>query len=71
MFGKGNKSKPIAATRVNGVDAGSLKGRGTSNDTAPMAAKSSMATPSGTLFTEKRAKGMSKGSAGPVKLTRS
>ena len=72
MFGKGKRSKSSNEKFIirAGVDAGNLKGRGTSAKTAPTAPKSSFAVPEGTLYTEKRARGMSKGTAGPVKLTR-
>ena len=71
MFGKGKRSQSSNEKFIirAGVDAGNLKGRGTSDKTAPMAKKSSMDVPEGTLYTEKRARGTSKGKAGPVKLS--
>jgi len=71
MFGKGKRSQSSNEKFIirAGIDAGNLKGRGKSDKTAPMAKKSSMVVVDGTLSTEKRAKGMSKGKAGPVKLS--
>ena len=71
MFGKGKRIKSSNEKFIigKGIDAGNLKGRGTSQKTAPLAAKSSFAVPEGTLYTERRAKVISKGKAGPVKLT--
>lgn len=67
MFGKGSKSKPMGSTRVNGVDAGNLKGRGSSDKTAPMAKASPLTIPSYRNITETL--GPSKGKANPVKIT--
>ena len=71
MFGKGKRIKSSNEKFIigKGIDAGNLKGRGTSAKTAPMAAKSSFAVPEGTLYNERKTKTMSKGKAGPVKLT--
>ncbi len=67
MFGKGNKSKPMGATMVRGINAGNLKGNGSADKTAPMAKGSPMSLPSYRNITE--AMGPSKGKAGPVKIT--
>ncbi len=71
MFGKPRRTKTSNEKFIigKGVDAGNLKGRGTAQKDAPMASKSSFAVPEGTLYTERRANGTSKGKAGPVKLS--
>ena len=71
MFGKGKRTKSSNEKFIirAGIDAGNLKGRGTSSKTAPDAPKSSFAVPDGTLYTERRAKGVSNGKAGPVKMS--
>ena len=71
MFGKARRTKTSNEKFIigKGVDAGNLKGRGKADKTAPMASKSSFAVPEGTLYTERRSVGVSKGKAGPVKLT--
>ena len=70
MFGKGKRSRSSNERFIirAGIDAGNLKGRGTSDKTAPMGKGSSLDLP-GKTYGEKL--GVSLGKAGPVKLTRS
>lgn len=72
MFGKPRRTKTSNEKFIigKGIDAGNLKGRGTSQTTAPMASKSSFAVPEGTLYTEQRANHTSKGKGGPVKFSK-
>jgi len=69
MFGKGKRKMSSNEKFIigKGVDAGNLKGRGTSEKTAPMAKKTSLSLPTYRNITQSM--GPSKGKAGPVKIT--
>lgn len=65
MFGKPRRTKTSNEKFIigKGIDAGNLKGRGTSQKTAPMASGSPMGIP------KESQRAMSPGKAGPVKIT--
>jgi len=65
MFGKGKRKMSSNEKFIirAGVDAGNLKGRGTADKTAPMAKGSPM------VIKEMFDRPISKGKAGPVKIT--
>jgi len=67
MFGKGKRAKSANDVFVTaaGVKAGNLKGRGTAEKTAPVSKGSSLGLDE--RYTKERP--LSKGKAGPVKIT--
>lgn len=65
MFGKGKRKMSSNDKFIirKGVDAGNLKGRGSAEKTAPFHKGSSLETP------EVKERPLSRGKAGPVKIT--